>query len=64
MEEYGVKMNGHGIVSELEVKLHLFGEAQVFEERTTGLHLFAEVAELQLWLGNLDHIGKARDKLR
>ena len=64
LEKDGIKMNGYGFVGQTEVNMDVRLRTQVFEEGTTGFHLFAKVAELQLRLRNLYYFGKAGDKGR
>ena len=59
LEKDGIKMNGYGFVGQTEVNMDVRLRTQVFEEGTTGFHLFAKVAELQLRLRNLYYFGKA-----
>ena len=59
LEQDGVKMNGYCFVGQTEVNIDVRLRTQVFEEGAAGFHLLTEVAELQLRLWNLYHIGKA-----
>ena len=59
LEKDGVKMNGYGFVGQTEFDLDMSLSTQVFKEWATGIHLLTEVAELQLRLWDLYHIGKA-----
>ncbi len=59
LEKDGIKMNGYGFVGQTEVNMDVRLRTQVFEEGTTGFHLLAEIAELQLRLRNLYDFGKA-----
>ena len=64
LEKDGVKMNGYGFVGKTEFDLDMSLGTQVFKEWATGIHLLTEVAELQLRLWNLYHIGKAGNEGR
>ena len=64
LEQDGIEMNGYGFVGQTEVNMDVRLRTQVFEEGTTGFHLFTKVAELQLRLRNLYDFGKAGDKGR
>ena len=64
LEQDGVKMNGYGFVGQTEVNMDVRLRTQVFEEGTTGFHLLAKVAELQLRLRNLYYFCKAGYKGR
>ena len=59
LEQDGIKMNGYGFVGQMEVNMDVRLRTQVFKEWATSIHLLTEVAELQLRLWNLYHIGKA-----
>ena len=55
-------MNGYGFVGQTEVNMDVRLRTEVFKEGATGFHLFAEVAELQLRLRNLNYFCDAGDK--
>ena len=57
-----VQSDWHCFVGEMEVNFHVSLRAQILKEGATSLHLLTEVAELQLWLWNLDHFGEACDE--
>ena len=62
LEKDRIKMNGYGFIGQTEVNMDVRLRTQVFEERTTGFHLLAEIAELQLWLRNFNYFCKSGDK--
>ena len=62
LEQDGIEMNGYGFVGQTEVNMDVRLRTQVFEEGTTGFHLLAEIAELQLWLRNFYYFGKSGNK--
>ena len=44
LEQDGIKMNGYCFVGEMEVNFNVCLRTQVFEEGTTSIHFFTEVA--------------------
>ena len=63
LEKSGIEANGSGFIGEVEVQMDLRAIAEAFEEGTAGLHLLAEVTELQVWFRYLDDAGKTGDEV-
>ena len=64
LEQDRIQTHGNGIVRQVEFQPNPIGKAEVFQEHTAGLHLLAQVAQLQLGGWHLDYLSKTGDEGR